>query len=130
MEQSWWNPALNALAQQLSKGALNEMKRRILGTNIKKEKLQLDEDTQRMREFFAREIQRHNKRKQQLKQRQNKLYSITKQLQEVQQQLTKKENELRQKEKLFNKKERQYKKVIEQQMRYLQHLKPTNHSNP
>lgn len=52
---SWWSPALNALAEQLSKGVLNEMKKRIANSNIKKEKLQLNEDTKRMKDFFQRE---------------------------------------------------------------------------
>ena len=123
MEQQWWHPALNVLAQQLSKGVLNEMKKRILGSNIKKEKLQLDEDSKRMRDFFEREIQRHNKRKQTLNQRRQNLQHITKQLQEVQQKLKKQDDELRQKETIFNKKERQYKKIIEQQMTILTKLR-------
>ena len=60
---SWWHPTLNALAEQLSKGCLNEMKKRIQNSNIKKQKLKMDEDSQRMREFFQREIERYNKRK-------------------------------------------------------------------
>ena len=84
MENQWWNPALNILAEQLSKGVLNEMKRRILGSNIKKQKLTLNEDTERMRQFFEREIQRHTKRKQKLNQKNKTLQLITTQLQDVQ----------------------------------------------
>ena len=54
---------MNQYVQQLSKGILNEMKKRILNSNIKKEKLELNEDSQRMTEFFQREIERYNKRK-------------------------------------------------------------------
>ena len=58
---AWWSPALNVLAEKLSQGCLNDMKRRILKSNIQKQKLKLNEDTQRMRDFFEREIKRHNK---------------------------------------------------------------------
>mgnify|MGYP003898664927 CR=1 FL=1 len=61
---------------------------------IKKQKLKLDEDSKRMREFFEREIERHNKKKANLKKKQRTLQAITKQLQEVQQALSKKEKEL------------------------------------
>jgi hypothetical protein len=62
----WWNQTMNELAIQLSKGILNEMKKRILTSNIKKEKLQLNEHTDRMKEFFQREIERYKKRKQKI----------------------------------------------------------------
>lgn len=123
---SWWNPALNVFAEQLSKGVLNEMKKRIQTSNIKKEKLQLNEDTKRMREFFEREIERHNKRKAKLKQKRDDIQNINKQLQNIQQQLQKtqtrlkqKEDELKHKETMFMKKERQYKKIIDHQMTIL-----------
>jgi len=51
-------------AGQLSNGVLNEMRKRILTSNIQLEKLQLDENTQRMRDFFEREIATYSKRKQ------------------------------------------------------------------
>ena len=38
---AWWSPALNVLAEKLSQGCLNEMKRRILKSNIQKQKLKL-----------------------------------------------------------------------------------------
>ena len=63
----WWHPSLTILADQLSKGVLNEMKNRILTSNIQKEKLQLNEDTDRMKDFFTREIQRFNNRKDNIK---------------------------------------------------------------
>jgi hypothetical protein len=50
-------------AAQLSKGVLNEMKRRIQTSNIQKEKLQLKENTERMKQSFKREIKRYTKRK-------------------------------------------------------------------
>ena len=100
---SWWNPALNALADQLSQGVLNEMKKRILCSNIKKEKLQLDESSERMRDFFKREIERHNKRKQTLKQKSQKVQEIVKELQRVQQRLQQVQTQLNQRETEFKK---------------------------
>ena len=47
-----------------------------------------------MRDFFEREIKRHNKKKEKLKQKQRTLQSITIQLKEVQHSLSKKEEEL------------------------------------
>jgi hypothetical protein len=41
---SWWHDNLTNLADQLSKGVLTEMKRRIQTSNIQREKLQLDEE--------------------------------------------------------------------------------------
>ena len=63
MTESWWNPTLNTLASQLSRGILNEMKKRITTSNIRKEKLEPTEDSQRMKEFFSREIGRYERRK-------------------------------------------------------------------
>jgi hypothetical protein len=60
----WYNEKYNDLADQLSKGVLNEMKTRIETSNINKEKLELGEETERMKDFFEREIQRYKKRKQ------------------------------------------------------------------
>jgi hypothetical protein len=59
----WWHDDMTSHAAQLSKGVLNEMKRRIQMSNIQKEKLQLDENTERMKQFFEREIKRYTKRK-------------------------------------------------------------------
>lgn len=59
----WWHNTMNDLAGQLSNGILTEMKRRILTSNIQKEKLQPQENTERMRQFFEREIARYQKRK-------------------------------------------------------------------
>ena len=61
--EKWWHDNMSNLATQLSNGVLSEMKRRIQTSNIKKERLTLNEDTQRMREFFEREIKRYENRK-------------------------------------------------------------------
>ena len=58
---------MSQYAEQVSKGVLNEMKRRIMTSNIQKEKLQLDESTERMRQFFEREIKRYSTRKDNMK---------------------------------------------------------------
>jgi hypothetical protein len=60
----WWHDDMSKRAGQLSAGVLNEMRKRILTSNIQREKLQLNEDTPRMRDFFEREIARYTKRKQ------------------------------------------------------------------
>ena len=59
---NWWHPSMESLAAKLTTGVLNEMKRRIQTSNIRKEKLTLGEDTERMKNFFAREIARYSKR--------------------------------------------------------------------
>ena len=59
----WWHDDMTSHAAQLSKGVLNEMKRRIQTSNIQKEKLQLDENTDRMKQIFIRELKRYTKRK-------------------------------------------------------------------
>ena len=130
MSEPWWSPAMNILADQLSKGVLNEMKKRILKSNIRKQRLTLDEDSKRMREFFEREIQRHNKKRANLKHKQRTLQSITKQLQEVQQALSKKDKELSEKEQLYTNQRKlnvEYKKIIKKQMMMLDHLKNQRH---
>ena len=43
---------------------MNEMRKRVLSSNIQKEKLDLKENSKRMTDFFQREIERYNKRKQ------------------------------------------------------------------
>ena len=58
---------MSEYAEQLSKGVLNEMKNRILKSNIQKEKLQLNESTDRMKQFFEREIKRYQNRKENMK---------------------------------------------------------------
>ena len=62
MADQWWAPALNAVAAQLSAGVLDEMKRRIQHTNIQKARLALNEDTERMKAFFERELARFKRR--------------------------------------------------------------------
>ena len=131
---SWWNPTLNYLAEQLSKGVLNEMKNRIIRSNIKKEKLKLNEDSKRMKDFFEREIQRHNKRKEKLKQKQlnvknmtNELNLLKTQLKETHIHLKQKEEDIKKQLQSFKIKETQYKKIIRKQMKILKHVK--DHSN-
>ena len=63
---TWWNRSFDNLASQLTPGALNEMKKRIENTKIQGETLQLGERSERMRDFFHREIKRSNKRKENL----------------------------------------------------------------
>ena len=58
----WWHDDMQSLALQLSAGVLKEMRNRIMKSSIQKEKLVLDENTQRMRDFFTREIARYVKR--------------------------------------------------------------------
>jgi hypothetical protein len=62
-DNTWWHSEMNAFASKLPPGVLNEMKQRVLKSNIRKEKLALTENTQRMKEFFQREIDRYTKRK-------------------------------------------------------------------
>ena len=69
-QQKWWHRSMSELAEQLSTGVLNEMRNRILSSHIKKEKLELGESTQRMREFFEREIKRYSTRKENMKKKQ------------------------------------------------------------
>ena len=67
MNNIWWHDNLTTLANQLSVGVLNEMKHRITTSNIQKEKLQLNEDTPRIKAFFEREIKRYNHRKESMR---------------------------------------------------------------
>jgi hypothetical protein len=64
---NWWHDEMSQYAEQVSKGVLNEMKRRIMTSNIQKEKLQLNESTDRMKQFFQREIKRYSTRKDNMK---------------------------------------------------------------
>jgi hypothetical protein len=45
----WWDGAFSGVANQLTKGVLNEMKKRILDTK----------NTRLMREFFEEELKRY-----------------------------------------------------------------------
>jgi len=67
----WWHEDMTNHAAQLSKGVLNEMKRRIQTSNIQKEKLQLDENTDRMKQIFIRELKRYTKRKEAMRLKQD-----------------------------------------------------------
>jgi hypothetical protein len=60
--EKWWHSDNDDLTTQLSPGILNELQQRILHTNIQREKLQLNESSERIRQLFQREIQRYNKR--------------------------------------------------------------------
>ena len=91
--KKWWNPSMNQYAQQLSKGVLNEMKKRILNSNIKKQKLELNEDSQRMTEFFQREIERYNKRKSKQNNCNQELGLLKTELDRLKNDLKEKENE-------------------------------------
>jgi hypothetical protein len=71
--EQWWHDDMSLLAAQLSNGVLNEMKRRIHTSNIRKHKLTLNEDTERMTAFFNAEIRRYQKRKDTQKKKQDKL---------------------------------------------------------
>ena len=73
IKTSWWNPEMNHLALQLPNGMLNEMRKRVLSGKIRNETLELDENTERMKQFFEREISRYNKRKDHLNQRNKKV---------------------------------------------------------
>ena len=64
---------MSTLASQLSKGVLNEMKTRILTSNIKKEKLKLTDSSQSMKSFFEREHKRYETRKQNTKKKQDNI---------------------------------------------------------
>jgi hypothetical protein len=72
-QQKWWHDSMSALASQLRKGVLNEMKTRILTSNIKKEKLKLTDSSQSMKSFFEREHKRYETRKQNTKKKQDKI---------------------------------------------------------
>jgi hypothetical protein len=50
--EQWWAEDMSPLAAQLSNGVLNEMKRRIQTSNIRKHKLQLNENTDRCYSAF------------------------------------------------------------------------------
>jgi cobalamin-dependent methionine synthase I len=74
--EQWWHDNMTPLTAQLSNGVLNEMKRRIENSNIRKQKLTLDENTERMTAFFKAEIQRYQKRKDTQKKRQAELEKL------------------------------------------------------
>jgi hypothetical protein len=77
---NWYHDNLSELASQLSKGILTEMKRRIHTSNIQREKLELNEDTDRMRSFFEREITRYSKRKEATRLKQTSTKDVIRQL--------------------------------------------------
>jgi hypothetical protein len=63
LTNQWWHAEMTSHAAQLSKGVLTEMKRRVQTSNIQKEKLQLNRNTERPKQFFERDIKRYTKRK-------------------------------------------------------------------
>jgi hypothetical protein len=71
--EQWWHDNMTPLTVQLSNGVLNEMKRRISNSNIRKEKLTLNENTERMTAFFKAEIRRYKNRIDTQKKRQTDL---------------------------------------------------------
>jgi hypothetical protein len=76
--EQWWHDDMSEKAAKLSKGVLNEMKHRIETTNINKEKLTLDESTDRMSEFFDKNIERYEKRMESVKKKREEALSIEK----------------------------------------------------
>jgi hypothetical protein len=74
--EQWWHDNMSSLTAQLSNGVLNEMKRRIETSNIRKQKLSLDENSERMTAFFQAEIKRYQKRKDNQKKRQAELEKL------------------------------------------------------
>ena len=61
-EELWWNSKFDDLASQLPKSILMEMKDRILGSKIQKQKLELNDDSQHMADFFVKEVERYKKK--------------------------------------------------------------------
>jgi hypothetical protein len=74
--EQWWHDNMSSLTAQLSNGVLNEMKRRKETSNIRKQKLSLDENSERMTAFFKVEIKRYQKRKDNQKTRQAELEKL------------------------------------------------------
>ena len=85
---SWWHEDMRHLASQLTGGVLSEMKRRIMSSNIQKEKLRLGESSHRMKQFFKREIQRYNTRKQRQTAKLDETEQLRKQLEASQRAMT------------------------------------------
>jgi hypothetical protein len=74
--EQWWHDDMSDKAALLSNGVLNEMKRRIEKSNIQKEKLTLNESTDRMKKFFDREILRYQKRQEAMNKKREDAKSI------------------------------------------------------
>jgi len=111
-QSQWWHADLNHLASQLSRGMLNDMKRRILTSNIKKEKLTLNENGERIKEFFEREISRYQRRQASLTAKKREIAQSQHTTKRLQTKLRYKEQECE-----------QYKKIIEGQMKMLHSFK-------
>jgi hypothetical protein len=76
--EQWWHDDMSEKAAVLSTGVLNEMKRRIETTNINKEKLTLNESSERMKDFFDKNIARYEKRLEALKKQREETKSLDK----------------------------------------------------
>ena len=63
VNSKWWSDSFDYLAEKLSSGVKNEMLKRITTSNIQKQKLNPNENSERMKQFFVREIDRYEKRK-------------------------------------------------------------------
>jgi len=58
----WWNSKFEKYAVQLPKSILSDMKERIANSKIKKQKLELTDDSNLMENFFIKEIERYDKK--------------------------------------------------------------------
>lgn len=76
--EQWWHDDMSEKAAVLSTGVLNEMKRRIETTNIGKEKLTLNESSERMKVFFDKNIARYEKRLATMKKKRDDAQSLEK----------------------------------------------------
>ncbi len=74
--EQWWHDDMSEKAAKLSNGVLNEMRRRIETTRVNKEKLELNESSERMNTFFDKEIARYTKRVESVKKKRDVEQSI------------------------------------------------------
>ena len=83
MAEPWYDHEYANLAGQLSNGMLNEMRKRIEQSKIRGQKLELSEKSDRIKQFFEREIARYNKRKHGLNRKLTELEELRKENQEL-----------------------------------------------
>lgn len=127
-EDVWWHPELNDVAELVPAAQRSEMKQRILSSNIRKEKLALNENTERMRDFFEREIRRYNNRRrgQGLKrQLRSDLFTAETTVEELKQQVASLQKELEEKANRITQLEeeaRMHTQILEQQQRLLRQI--------
>ena len=57
--KQWWHDSMQSLADQLSSRDLYDMRKRIMTKLVRKEKLKLNENTTRMRNYFRRVLARY-----------------------------------------------------------------------